>query len=970
MTLARKKTSDDIYSYLEHELKNSIQGEVNFDDVYRQMYATDGSIYKMTPIGVTLPKNPDDVSAIIDICNKNKTAVLPRGGGTSLSGQTVNSAVVMDFSKYMNNVLEINPEEKFVITEPGITIDNLNQSLKHTNLHFTPDPSTKSRANVGGAMGNNSCGAHSVIYGKTVDQVKEMEVILSDSSKAYFEEISGKRLEDKISLDNLEGKIYRDVMSMSSKYYDEINSKYSKVNRRVGGYNLDLVHPNSNKLNLVNIMVGSEGTLAAVTKAKLNLEPLPKYVGLAILHFKDLIESMEATVATLEEGPAAVEHIGEMIITQAKQSLGFSRNLDFLQGDPTDILVVEMNGSTDNEVRSKIQKLSEKMKRLNLSYAITTLFDSSKISQVWAMRQAGLGLMMNIPGDKKPIPFVEDTAVSPEKLPEYVKRFDEIVRSNGTEAGYYGHASEGCLHIRPTINLKNQEGIDRMIKISDEISDLVKEFDGSLSGEHGDGIVRGVWSEKMYGSKIINSFRELKGAFDPDSIMNPGKIFDTPKMGDNLRYGTSYKLKTIDTILDFSKEGGFEGAVEKCIGVGACRKLNAGAMCPSYMATREEVHSTRGRANALRGVLSGALKEDLLTSKKMLKVLDLCIECKSCKSECPANVDMAKIKYEFLHNYYKKHKTPLRSKLVGSVPVLYKFIAGPQAYFFNLANKLPFAKILTEKIIGIHKNRTMPEISTYTFESWFKKRVSNTTKSRGKILFFHDTHINFIHPEVGKSAVKILEAAGYEVEITNRKCCGRTMISKGLLDDAKKNVDYNTNLLYEYVKKGIKIVGVEASCVSSMQDEFPDLADDKEKARKISENTFTVQDLLMQIQDDNNQQIRWNSSNKELLLFVHCHERALNGTSNSLESLNLPQKFNAKLIDAGCCGMAGSFGMEKEHYEISKKMAEDRLLPTINNSSENEEIIVTGISCHDQIKDLSNKNPKYLVEVLAEAIDY
>ena len=970
MTLARKKTSDDIYSYLEHELKNSIQGEVNFDDVYRQMYSTDGSIYKMTPIGVTLPKNPDDVSAIIDICNKNKTAVLPRGGGTSLSGQTVNSAVVMDFSKYMNNVLEINPEEKFVITEPGITIDNLNQSLKHTNLHFTPDPSTKSRANVGGAMGNNSCGAHSVIYGKTVDQVKEMEVILSDSSKAYFEEISGKRLEDKISLDNLEGKIYRDVMSMSSKYYDEINSKYSKVNRRVGGYNLDLVHPNSNKLNLVNIMVGSEGTLAAVTKAKLNLEPLPKYVGLAILHFKDLIESMEATVATLEEGPAAVEHIGEMIITQAKQSLGFSRNLDFLQGDPTDILVVEMNGSTDNEVRSKIQKLSEKMKRLNLSYAITTLFDSSKISQVWAMRQAGLGLMMNIPGDKKPIPFVEDTAVSPEKLPEYVKRFDEIVRSNGTEAGYYGHASEGCLHIRPTINLKNQEGIDRMIKISDEISDLVKEFDGSLSGEHGDGIVRGVWSEKMYGSKIINSFRELKGAFDPDSIMNPGKIFDTPKMGDNLRYGTTYKLKTIDTILDFSKEGGFEGAVEKCIGVGACRKLNAGAMCPSYMATREEVHSTRGRANALRGVLSGALKEDLLTSKKMLKVLDLCIECKSCKSECPANVDMAKIKYEFLHNYYKKHKTPLRSKLVGSVPVLYKFIAGPQAYFFNLANKLPFAKILTEKIIGIHKNRSMPEISTYTFESWFKKRVPNTTKSRGKILFFHDTHINFIHPEVGKSAVKILEAAGYEVEITNRKCCGRTMISKGLLDDAKKNVDYNTNLLYEYVKKGIKIVGVEASCVSSMQDEFPDLADDKEKARKISENTFTVQDLLMQIQDDNFQQISWNSSNKDLLLFVHCHERALNGTSNSLESLNLPQKFNAKLIDAGCCGMAGSFGMEKEHYEISKKMAEDRLLPTINNSSENEEIIVTGISCHDQIKDLSNKNPKYLVEVLAEAIDY
>jgi len=969
MTLARKKASDDIYSYLEHELKSNIQGEVNFDDVYKQMYSTDGSIYSMTPIGVTLPKNPDDVSAIIDICNKNNTAVLPRGGGTSLSGQTVNSAIVMDFSKYMNKVLEINSEEKYVITEPGITIDNLNEKLNYTNLHFTPDPSTKSRANVGGAMGNNSCGAHSVIYGKTVDQVKEMEVILSDSSKAYFEEISGKVLEDKISLNNLEGKIYRDVMSLSSKYYDEINNKYSKVNRRVGGYNLDLVHPNSNKLNLVNIMVGSEGTLAAVTKAKLNLEPLPKYVGLAILHFTDLIESMEATVATLEEGPAAVEHIGKMIITQAKQSLGFARNLDFLQGEPTDILVVEMNGTSENEVKSKIQKLSEKMKRLNLSYAITTLFDSSKISQVWAMRQAGLGLMMNIPGDEKPIPFVEDTAVSPEKLPEYVKRFDEIVRSNGTEAGYYGHAAEGCLHIRPTINLKAQEGIDRMIKISSEISDLVKEFDGSLSGEHGDGIVRGVWSEKMYGPKIINSFRELKGAFDPDSIMNPGKIFDTPKMGDNLRYGTAYKLKSIDTILDFTEEGGFEGAVEKCIGVGACRKLNAGAMCPSYMATREEVHSTRGRANALRGVLSGALKEDVLTSKKMLKVLDLCIECKSCKSECPANVDMAKIKYEFLHNYYKKHKIPFRSKLIGSVPILYKFIAGPQAHIFNIANKLPFIKILTEKIVGIHKNRHMPVISSYTFESWFRKRISNSSKSRGKILFFHDTHVNYIHPEVGKSAVKILEAAGYEVEITNRKCCGRTMISKGLLDDAKKNVDYNTNLLYEYVKKGIKIVGVEASCISSIQDEFPDLAEDKKKAKKISENTFTIQDILMQIQNDNNQQIKWNSSNKDLLLFVHCHERALKGTNNSLGSLNLPKKYNAKLIDAGCCGMAGSFGMEKEHYNVSKKMAEDRLLPSINNSEERQEIIVTGISCYDQINDLSDKKARYLVEVLADAIE-
>ena len=970
MRLIQEKSRKSTNSDLQEELIRSIQGEVRFDEISRQMYSTDGSIYSILPIGVTIPSNSDDVSAIIEICNKNNVAILPRGGGTSLSGQTVNSAVVIDFSKYMNKIIEINSDEKWVITEPGITIDNLNESVKKYNLHFTPDPSTKSRANVGGAMGNNSCGAHSIIYGKTVDQVKEMEVILSDGNKTNFSEITGNSLEYKLSQNNLESQIYKGVLDISDKAKSEINKRFPKVNRRVGGYNLDLIHPKDNKINLVNIMVGSEGTLAAVTKAKLNLEPLPKFTGLAILHFKDLIESMEATVAVLDENPAAVEHIGQMIITQARKSLGFSRNLDFLQGDPSDILVVEVNGNSEKEINSKLNNLGNKMKKINLSYAITNITDPSKQAQVWAMRQAGLGLMMNIPGDAKPIPFVEDTAISPEKLPEYIKRFDEIVKANGTEAGYYGHAAEGCLHVRPTINLKKSEGINRMIKIADEISDLVKEFEGSMSGEHGDGIVRGVWTEKMFGTKLVDNFRELKKSFDPSGIMNPGKIFDTPKMGENLRYGTSYKMKKIETILDFSEEGGFEGAIEKCNGVGACRKINAGVMCPSYMATREEIHTTRGRANALRGALSGVINNDLFTDKKMLDVLDLCLECKSCKSECPSNVDMAKIKYEFLNNYYKKNKIPIRSKLIGNIGNIYKYISGPQAKLFNTINRLPISKYILEKTIGIDHRRNIPPVSDHTFENWFNKRESISTNSRGKILFFHDTYINYIHPNVGKAAIKILESAGYEVVISERKCCGRPMISKGLLEDAKKNTDYNTKILTKYINQGIKIVGVEASCMSVMKDEFPDLAEDRKMALKISKNTHTIQDLLLEIQNDGKQQILWNEEVKDLLLLVHCHERALEGVNKALNSLNIPPNFSANIIDSGCCGMAGSFGMEKEHYEISTKIAEDRLLPNLRKSKENQEIVVTGISCHDQIKDLSNKNPRYLVEVLAEAIRY
>ncbi len=968
MTTTDSRPVSSATSDLEQELKAAVGGEVRFDPYSKAMYSTDASIYSMEPVGVVLPRNADDVAAVLEIASRNGVKVLPRGGGTSLSGQTVNHAVVMDFSKYMHNVLEVNAEERWVRTQPGVTIDDLNRQLKPHGLFFTPDPSTSSRANVGGAMGNNSCGSHSIIYGKTVDQVKEMDVVLSDGTPAHLGTISAEILAQKQNGAGLQADIYRRIPEIATAAADEVEKRFPKILRRVGGYNLDLVQ-NPADLNLVKVAVGSEGTLLAVTSAKLNLEPIPPFKGLAVIHFKDIVESMEATVATLEENPAAVEHIGEMIIREARNSIGFSRNLDFLQGDPSDILVVEMNGQSAEEVDSKLEKLEQKMRRLELGYAITRLTEAAEMSKVWGMRQAGLGLMMNIEGDAKPLPFVEDTAVSPEKLPEYVKRFDEIVRSNGTEAGYYGHASVGCLHIRPVVNLKTAEGADQMEKIADEISDLVLEFGGAMSAEHGDGIVRGVWTEKMFGAELVQNFRDVKQAFDPKGTMNPGKIFDTPPMKENLRYGAAYQTAQIKTRLDFAKEGGFAAAIEKCNGVGDCRKVNAGAMCPSYQATREEEHSTRGRANALRAAISGALPVEQLASKRMFDVLDLCLECKSCKSECPSNVDMAKIKYEFLDSYYKTHRRPLRSRVVANIHRINSFGAGPQAIIANALNRSPIGRWASDLLLKMDRRRKLPAIATRTFESWFKKRTPNTTGSRGKVVLFHDTFINFNHPEAGIGATRLLEALGYEVVLADRKCCGRPMVSKGFLDMAAANARYNVDSLYEHVSQGAKVVGCESSCMMAIKDEYPDLLAGDEKAKAVSDAAMMIEELLAETAGDGQQQIEWSdSAAKDVKLFVHCHERALVGTQAALKALNLPPGFNASMIEAGCCGMAGSFGFEKEHYDVSMKIGEERLFPALRALGADTDVAITGVSCRQQIEDGTDHEPRFLAEVLAKAL--
>ncbi|MEC7880581.1 MAG: FAD-linked oxidase C-terminal domain-containing protein [Chloroflexota bacterium] len=955
---------DGIEESVRKTLQKEISGEVRFDEITREIYSTDASIYRILPLCVTFPKNTNDVKNIVQIADENNIPILPRGGGSSLSGQTVNKAIVIDFSKYLNSVIDFDKNAKKIIAQPGISIDVLNSYLKPKNLLFTPDPSTTNRATVGGVIGNNSCGAHSVIYGKTIDHVSSLKTILSNGVAHKFEKLPFNKYESLLNKGSLESNIYGSSINLFKEYTDELKKRFPKIQRRVGGYNLDEIN-HDGYVDLTKLIVGSEGTLATITEAELDLVDLPTNKGLLVIEFSDIIKSMEASTYALEFEPSAVEHIGEIILDEAKKSPEFASGIDYLKNNPTDIIVAEFYGENELEVKDKIEKLNSKIQNSKLSLSSTIVMDPDQQSKVWNMRKAGLGLVMKKPGEAKAIPFVEDTAVSPEKLPEYVKRFDEIVRSNGTTAGYYGHASVGCLHIRPLINLKSENDIKKMVKISSDISDLVFEFGGAFSGEHGDGIVRGAWTKKMYGEKVYSAFKDLKKAFDPKNILNPGKIIETPPMDSNLRFGKSYKTEKIDTFLSFEKEGGFAQAIEMCNGQAACKKINSGYMCPSFMATRDEVDSTRGRANALRAALSGKLPIEKLNSKKLFNVLDLCLECKTCRSECPSGVDMAKIKYEFLHQYYKKNKIPLRSRLTGNISTLNK-IGSIFPGIFNLTRKLFIFKLLSDYLLKIDKRRNIPKIAPNSFEKLYK----SDSDSKEKIaVFFHDTFTNYNHPQVGLSAIKILKSLKYNVKLIDKKCCGRPLISKGLLGSAKKNAQYNIDKLYPLVKEGAIVIGAEPSCISALKDEYPDMFPRDERVNLISDNTYLLQEIITDPENLNKIKFKSNLANKSYAVQVHCHEKTISGENVSVDSLRLIPNSKVEKIPSGCCGMAGAFGYEKEHFDISKKIAEDRLIPYLSNIEKNTQVAITGVSCRHQIEDFSDHNPKHILEIIAENIE-
>ena len=949
---------------IESALKSRVSGEVKFDPFTRVLYSTDASIYQMEPVGVVIPRNVEDVLAVIQVANETGVPVLPRAGGTSLAGQTVNHAIVTDFSKYLNQIIEVNKEEQWARVQPGIVLDDLNRQLIPYGLMYAPDPTTSSRACVGGGVGNNTCGAHSVIYGKTLDHIKELDVILSDGTQTHFQTLDARELEAKLKGVGLESDIYRGVRRLAQENVAEISARYPNIMRRVSGYNLDQFLVDDN-FNMTKMIVGSEGTLCVVTEVKINLVPRPTMTALSVVHFEDIFGASEAVQHILEHGPSSIEIMDNNVLERSRASANLGSNMAFVEGNPGAILVVEFYGETEAELTDKATKLKNDMERLDHGYATVNMLDRAAQASVWAVRKQGLGLLMSMHGDAKPLPFVEDTAVDPGNMGDFVRRFDEIVRNHGTEAAYYGHASVGCLHIRPVVSLKTRDGVDKMLSIADEISDLVKDFGGSLSGEHGDGIVRGVWNEKMFGPEIYKLFQELKSTFDPDGLMNPNKIIDCPPMDQNLRYGPDYRAPSMPTKLDFSIDTDFAGAVEMCNGMGACRKLE-GHMCPSYIATRDEEHSTRGRANLLRAALSGKLPEGTMTSKRLYEAMDLCIECKGCKAECESGVDMAKMKYEFLDQYHKANGTPLRNRVFGHINRLSAW-GSRMAPFSNLMANNPIGKMMSQMLLGVHPKRNPPKFVRNTFAKWFKARGTSTVQATNTVVLLNDTYMNYNYPEIGKAAVALLEAAGLRVILSDTKCCGRPMISKGLLDDATANAVSNIDQLHAYAEQGIPVIGCEPSCLLTFRDEYPELVRN-EKAKKVAANSFMIDEFMIKLQEDGKLQLNLGKLEKKVLFQAHCHQKADMGTATSMAALRLASGYQVELINAGCCGMAGSFGYEKEHYDISMKIGEEALFPAIRAKGNDWEIAVMGVSCRQQVEDGTGRKARHLAEVLADAL--
>ena len=968
---ARKGASigDSEIGVIADKLRGQIAGEVRMDHYNRLMYSTDASIFQMTPVGVVVPRTADDVEATIRTAREHGVPVTPRGGGTALAGQTTNHTIVMDFSKYMRNVLEISPEERWARVQPGIVNNHLSAAVRQYGLMYGPDPVTSARATVGGGIGNNSCGPHSVIYGKTLDHILEVDSVLSDGSRARFSPVAGEALEDKFSRNDLEGAIYRETRRLAWEHADEIAQRFPRILRRVMGYNLD-DFTGDGPMNLTRAVVGSEGTLVAVTEARVNLVPLPRYKGLGVVHFTDLIECMEASVPLLEHSPSAVELVGHMIIDNCKVNPGYRSLLDYFVGEPRELLFVEFYGDSPREVQSRLEAMKADMEHRRLGYATMITNDPVEQQRWYALREAGLGLAMALKGDAKPLPYVEDTAVSPEQLPQYVRRFEEIVAKHDTEAAYYGHASTGCLHIRPVVNLKQHEGVEKMASIAEEIADLVLEFGGSLTGEHGDGIVRGVFTEKMFGSELYQAFKELKQTFDPEGTMNPGKIIETPGLRENLRIGPAYTAIDVPTYLDFSEDGGFGAHVEMCNSQGACRKLDGG-MCPSFMATREEEHSTRARATMLRMIISGKLPADELTGKRLYDTMDLCVECKACKAECPSNVDMAKLKSEVLSKYYEKHGLPLRARAFGEVARLSR-IGQAIAPITNLLGSLPPSKLFAERVLGIARERPLPKFALRRFSSWFARRDAQAQKgTRGDVIYFHDTFTEYMTPEVGRSAVRVLEALGYNVSIeTQRGCCGRPLISKGQLKKAKGWAQKNVEALAPHAQRGTLIVGTEPSCLLTLRDEYPELLRNG-ASKAVASQAFMLDELLVKLAAEEPDAVHaaFSESGKaQVQVHGHCHQKALVGARPTLEALRLAG-YEPELIDSACCGMAGTFGFEKEHYETSKAMGSLKLFPAIEAEEKRGwPVAVSGISCRQQIGHFTSKKPRHWAEYLADAL--
>jgi FAD/FMN-containing dehydrogenase/Fe-S oxidoreductase len=955
-----------------HELKKAVP-EAYFDRMTRLLYSTDASIYQMMPVGVALPHNADEVIAAVEIAGKHGVPVLPRGGGSSLAGQAIGHALILDLSRHMDQILEIDPEAGTIITQPGITHGALNRKVQPYNLIFGPDPASGDRATMGGVLANNSTGAHSIIYGMTLDHVLETKVVLSNGTYVQFKDFERDKWGEMGSKPGLEGAIYRKTLDILDRYKEPIATRYPRTFRHVSGYNLNRM-AESEKPNLTSLIVGSEGTLGIVTEMKLNLVEVPKMKRLAMVHFSELRAAMEATPALLETDPTAVEVIDKMLLDLARDKIEYRRLLTFVRGDPEIILMLEYVGETEKELDAGIQRLHDKLREIGHHEPVVIVADKVGQANVWYVRKVGLGILMSIRGDSKPIPFIEDAAVPVEHLADYVTRIFDYSYSVGLDrVAMYGHASAGCLHIRPLVNLKTADGLRQLRQIAEKSVELVVGYGGTTSGEHAEGIARGEFSEKLFGPELVKAFGEVKAAFDPKGLLNPGKVVGAPRMDDEalLRFGPDYELpnKPQQTIFQFINDFGFSASVEMCNGAGVCRKLDEGVMCPSFQATKDERHSTRSRANALRSAMMGLLGAEGLSSKEVYEVMDLCLSCHACKSECPSAVDMAKLKAEFLYQYQRVHGIPLRSRIFGNIARISK-LAQPFASLSNLLLHWPGKWILTG--MGVEARRSLPELARNSFSDWYRKQANAGNgwrqKDRKKVIFFHDTFTEHNDPQIGRAAIKILGAAGFDpIVLPDKVCCGRPAVSKGLLEEALKLARHNIKLLAPYARRAIPIIGVEPSCMTMLVDEYLDLVPGEE-AEIVAANAMTIDTFLVREVERGGLNLTFDDAPRHILFHGHCQQKSTFGTESTLQMLEMIPNCIVEEVDSGCCGMAGSFGYEKEHYELSIQLAEMSLAPAVRAASQDTIICATGTSCRDQILHTTQRRALHPIEVLAEAL--
>lgn len=983
---------------LASRLRKETTGEVLFDRGSRGRYATDASIYQIEPVGVFVPRTPGDVALALAIARDARVPVLPRGAGTSQCGQTVGAALVIDNSKYLNKVIAFDKEAMTVTVQPGIVLDHLNAWLKPHGLWFPVDVSTAAQCTLGGMAGNNSCGSRSLYYGNMVHNVLAIDAWLADGSMARFGELDAMRAGASARI----GRLIDTVEAIATRERAEIAERYPKVLRRVGGYNLDIFHPQSERpytrdgsVNLAHLLVGSEGTLAYTGQITLALAPLPKAKALGIVNFADFNKAMDSTRHIVKLGPVAVELVDRTMIELARGNPAFRPTIEkALIGKPDAILLVEFAGEDRAEQLHRLNNLVELMGDLGLPGSVVEMPDEQEQKALWEVRKAGLNIMMSLKGDGKPVSFIEDCAVPLEHLAEYTDRLTEVFARHGTRGTWYAHASVGTLHVRPILDLR-RDGSAKMRAIAEEAASLVRQYKGAFSGEHGDGLVRSEWVDWQFGERMMGAFAGIKDAFDPDGLMNPGKIVRATKMDDAslYRFKPGYAEQPLRTALDWSAwnvqtdpvteqvsapgtggdaSGGFAKAIEMCNNNGHCRKFDSGTMCPSYRVTKDEQHLTRGRANTLRLAVSGQLGPDALTSETLHETLDLCVSCKGCKRDCPTGIDMARMKTEFLYHYRKRHGMRLKDRLVANLP-RYAPWAAKLAPLLNLRDRLPGAARLSEHWLGLSAKRSLPRWRGDTFLSG-QAAPSAAPPGAAEVVLFADTFNNYFESENARAALRVLRAAGYHVHVARARgesrplCCGRTYLAAGQVDEAKQEARRTIDALLPYVGRGVPIVGLEPSCLLTMRDEFLAYGFGEE-AKALAAAAMLFEEFLAREAKEGRLKLKLKAlPQSTALLHGHCHQKAFDAVKPVQAVLGLVPGLEVRLIESSCCGMAGSFGYEAKHYEVSMKMGELALLPAVRQAGPDALIVADGTSCRHQIHDGARREALHVARVLEAAL--